>query len=212
MQKSRGQKIATMVGVLFLVAITSHRIIKIVQKEERRQLEAESVIARTIWNIALPSDEFIGDLTQVGTYLIYEIPAQESHGAKKTFARRLDNGVVSMIDAQESHPLPDPLLIGHSLLQKKEFRIEHGSDGEVVAQYNVATRERGILAKLPNDCTDFKTVQRLPQNFFALEAKCVHADTGKIFKRLMVLEFETRRLTYASGHLPKEVLFVAFTR
>lgn len=209
MQNSRGKKIAIASVTLFLVAITSYRMIKIVQKEERRRVEAESVIVKTIWDIALPADEFIGDLSQSGNLLIYELPDESDPSGKKTYARRLDNGVVKTVDAQASQSLPDPLFIGLSHKLKKEFRIEHDGNSDVVAQYNVATRERGIIARLPRDCTDFKTVQRLPQNFFALLARCKEARSGQQFKRLMVLEFETRRLTYASGRLPESMHFVA---
>lgn len=184
---------------------------KIVQKEKRKQLEAESVIAKTIWEITLPADEFIGDLSQVGNYLVYELPDDGNQAVRRTYARRIDNGVETAVGAQASHPLPDPLLIGLSRQLKKEYRIERDGDSDVIAQYNVATRARGISTKLPRHCTDFKTVQRLPQNFFALESLCIQASSGQQFKRLIVLELETRRLTYVSGHLPKDTRFIALT-
>lgn len=199
-------------ATLLVVAIVAHRMIKIVQKEERKQAEAESVTAKSIWNIMLPPDEFIGDLSQVGDYLVYEHPEETHRGVMQTYALRLDNGVITRIGRQESHQLPDPLLIGQSARLKKEFRIEHDGDRDVVAQYHVTTRARGVIAKLPSNCTDFKTVQRLPQNFFALEGLCEQENNGEHVKRLFVVELETRRLTYVSGCLPKDTIFIALRR
>ncbi len=211
MRKLRREIIAKIVVILIIVAIVSHRLIKIVQKEERKQQEAESIIAKTIWEIKLPTKEFIGDLSQVGNYLVYELPENGMSSILKTYARRIDDGTVTAVDAQASDALLDPLFIGQSRLAKKEFRIEHDSDGYVVAQYHVATRARGIIAKLPKHCTDWKTVQRLPQNFFALVGVCIDADTKRTAKRIIVVELEIRRLPYASGNFPNTTRFVAFT-
>lgn len=213
MQKSRRQIIWTSVVSLFLIAVTAHRMVKIIQKQKNKQLLAESVSSKIIWNIKLPLDEFIGDLSQVGTYLVYALRDEEVQGEWAIQVRQIDNGVVRKQGAFGGgiHPLPDPLIVGRSYLGKKEFRIEHEGNQNVVAQYNIATGARGLIARLPEHCTEFKTVQHLPQNFFALEALCFFPNNKEqSFKRVMVVELETRRLTYVSGILPKNMRFIAF--
>lgn len=211
MQKSRRQLVSNVLVTLFIGVIIFHRLVKIVQKEERKQREAESVVAKTVWHMRLPAEEFIGDLSQVGDYLVFSAPESANHGAFQTFARRLDNGVITPIESQGSPHAEDPQVIGHSLGLKKEFRIEREGNDNVVAQYHVTTKERGIIAILPTDCTQFKTVQRLPQNFFALEGLCACADVKKHGKRVMVVELESRRLTYVSDCLPKSSQIVGLT-
>lgn len=212
LRKSRRQIIFRFLVILLIIVATSHRISKIIQKEERKQQEANSVVAKTIWKIKLPAEEFIGDLSQVGNYLVYELPEESNPKIFKTYARRLDDGVVTAIETQPSHFLDDPLFIGRSILQKKEFRIESDNGVSIVAQYHVDTRARGIIATLPDHCDNWKTVQRLPQNFFALECVCIDEKTKQPSKRLIVIELETRRLTYASGQLPSDMHFRVFTR
>jgi hypothetical protein len=211
-QKPRRKIIWRIVVTSFIVAIISYRMVKIVRKQEMKELLAESVTPSIIWEFKVPESEFIGDLSQVGSYLLYALPNENVNNAWLIKAQRLDNGIITEGAVKEDmQPLADPLIIGKSRLGKKEFRIEYDGKRAIVAQYNIATGARGLIAKLPEQCTEWKTLQRLPQNFFALEGLCSFpSHSEQPSKRILVLDFETRRLTYVSGPLAKNVRFIAF--
>jgi hypothetical protein len=186
--------------VLFIISIVGYRFSKIVEKSKIKALQSESVAAKTIWDIKLPQDEFVGDQSQIGTWMVYVI-----HG--ESFARNLGQGTVSPVSSRPNMTgiLQRDNWIGLSASGKKSFYIEIENGQAIIAQYNRNSNARGLLARFPNSCTDYKARQQLHDNFFAFEANC------SSYKRAFIMNPESRRLTYASPKLPMNAQVIGFS-
>lgn len=196
----------TLLVTAIILAIIGYRVAKIIERQAQRAQAAESVNARVVWNIEIPDSEFLGDLTQSGNWFFYAVQDDQRPGKLYHFARNLGQGSTQHIAKSRPNPTrpEDPSRIGLSAKQKKEFRLEVEDGQTVVAQYNLSTHARGLLARLPKTCAEFHTTQVLPDNLFVLEGTCQQPAQKSPAKRVIAVNLEMRRLTFASEPLPLE--------
>jgi hypothetical protein len=193
---------------LFIVAVVAFRFERILSKAERRQLEEESVTPRTVWEIDIPDGEFVGDLSQVGHQLFYRVGPQ-TLVRDMDYARTIE--LPTLPPWLKKFPVDqDAYTIGLSARGKREFRMEQEQGRVVIAQYNIASRARGILAKMPAGCKDVRPLVELPNHFFAIETICASKKNPEVsYKRLLVINLEDRRLPYASHPLAVDTHLIA---
>jgi hypothetical protein len=214
-QKPSRKFLTPLFVTLLILAIIGYRVVKILDRHAQKQLLAQSVHARIVWDIQIPKDEFVGDLSQIGSGFFYTTHDDDTPTTAHFFVRDLGSAVTMPLPQPYPTPStpPNPKIIGLSKQGKKEFRIEQENGQTVIAQYNIATQERGLIARLPKDCGDFELVQRLPQNLFALAGLCgLSNDRASRHRRVIVVDFETRRLTFASERFASNVGAFAFTK
>jgi hypothetical protein len=200
---------------LLILAVVGFRFERILNKAERKRQAEESVTPRTVWDVVIPDDEFVGDLSQVGHQLLFVEPGPPGAANHAIFVRELDYARTTEIETlpgwlKPFAPLSDLNIVGPSARGRRQFRLERERGRTIVAQYNVSTGARGVLARMPATCSEFKTVLALPNHFFALETICTSENNPEArHKRIIVINLEDRRLTYASPLLSKSAAFIA---